>query len=83
MTLRAKGEPEVRPETFDPGLAPAILAVGAGGHVTRSRLQSVSGSVRSSWLGGGAVRRTTRALLRQSVVGVERAVGDCYDHYCD
>lgn len=83
LSLKADGDAQVSPRTFDPGVAASILAAGAGGQVTRHRVQISSGSVRSSWLGGGTVRHTDKALLWERVTGVQRAVGNCYDRYCD
>lgn len=83
LSLKAAADAQVTPQAFDPGVAASILAAGAGGQVTRYRAQAASGAVRSSWLGGGTVRRTNKAVLWERVTGVQRAVGNCYDRYCD
>lgn len=83
LSLQATADAQVTPEAFDPGVAPAILAAGAGGQITRYRVQAAAGSVRSSWLGGGTVRSTSQAALWERVTGVQRVVGNCYDRYCD
>lgn len=83
VSLRAAGDAQVTPQTFDPGVAASIRAAGAGGQVTRYRVQAASGAVRSSWLGGGTVRRTNKAVLWERVTGGQRAVGNCYDRYCN
>lgn len=84
LTLRAVTDAQLRPQTFGgPVVSPAVAGVQGAGRVERAREQALVGTVRSTWLGGGAVRPGSRGAIWQAATAAHSVVGDCYDRYCD
>ena len=83
ITMKAAAAASLQPVAGQPEVHPGILAVGAGVRVTRQREQTVTGSIHSSWLGGGELRRSENAMLWVHAGTGQRVVGNCYDRYCD